>query len=85
MSLDSRSRMISFRISHQEYEKFRDLCFTSGTRSVSELARVAINSLLTKPPAAATHDSLDLRVSQLEARLHQVSLELKSLQHKPNP
>ena len=49
MSLESRNRMISFRLSAEEYEKFRELCFSSGIRSVSEMARVAINTLLQQP------------------------------------
>ena len=74
--------MISFRLSAEEYEKFRELCFTSGIRSVSEMARVAINTLL-QTPSRVSHESLEARVSDLEGRLHILSLELKSLnQHR---
>jgi hypothetical protein len=41
--------MISFRLTAEEYDRFRELCSTCGTRSVSELARAAINSLLKQP------------------------------------
>jgi hypothetical protein len=78
MSLESRNRMISFRLSAEEYEKFRELCFTSGIRSVSEMARVAINTLLQQPTRAG-HDSLEARVADLEGRLHILALEIKSL------
>ncbi len=49
MSLDPRSRMISFRLTADEYDKCRELCFAQGLRSVSEMARAAINLLLQQP------------------------------------
>jgi hypothetical protein len=78
MSPDSRNRMISFRLSPEEYEKFRELCFSSGIRSLSEMARVAINNFLThQTPKSATQNSLDARISDLENRLQILSNELK--------
>ncbi len=82
MSLESRNRMVSFRLSAEEYEKFREFCFTSGIRSVSEMARVAINTLV-QEPGRAGRESLEARVSDLEGRLHILALEIKSLnQHR---
>jgi hypothetical protein len=67
--------MISFRLSTQEYEEFREYCETRGA-SGSELARAAVNRLI--------HDShvsngsvLEGRVNELEGQLHLLSLELK--------
>ena len=57
--------MISFRLSAEEYEKFRELCFSSGIRSVSEMARVAINTLLQEPRRVSS-ESLEARVAELE-------------------
>jgi hypothetical protein len=74
--------MISFRLSAEEYAKFRELCFTSGIRSVSEMARVAINALL-QQPSRVGQESLEARVADLEGRLHILALEIKSLnQHQ---
>jgi hypothetical protein len=82
MSLESRNRMVSFRLSAEEYEKFREFCFTSGIRSVSEMARVAINTLVQQPDRAG-RESLEARVTDLEGRLHILALEIKSLnQHR---
>jgi len=80
MSLESRSRMISFRLSADEYERFRELCFTHGIRSVSEMARAAIKLML-EQPARAPQEALESRVSELEGRLHMLSMELKRLHH----
>ena len=77
--LQSRSRMISFRLTSAEYQQIHDLCFHHGIRSVSELTRVAINSLLHQPSTAPAQSSLDARVSDLEARLQALTNELKGI------
>jgi hypothetical protein len=70
--------MISFRLTAEEYEKFRELCFTQGIGSISEMARAAINMLL-QQPARAPQEALESRVAELEGRLHMLALELKKL------
>jgi len=70
--------MISFRLTADEYDRFRELCSTCGTRSVSELARAAINSLL-KQPAQGPEEALEYRVAELEGRLNMLSLEFRKL------
>lgn len=78
MSPESRSRMISLRLTAEEYDCLRELCFTHGIRSVSEMARTAINMLL-QDPALVPQESLDTRVAELESRLHMLALEVKKL------
>ena len=70
--------MVSFRLTADEYDRFRELCSTCGTRSVSELARAAINSLL-KQPAQAPSQALESRVAELEGRVNMLRLELREL------
>lgn len=76
--------MISFRISEEEYDRFRELCFTHGIRSLSEMARAAINMLL-QQPARVPHESLETRVAELEGRLHMLSLQLQRLHQVSAP
>ena len=76
--------MISFRLTAEEYEKFRELCFTHGVGSISEMARAAINLLL-QQPARAPQEALEYRVSELEGRLHMLALELKKLNQDGQP
>jgi hypothetical protein len=45
--LSARSRMISVRLSEDEYSALLSLCATSGARSVSDLARNALRMLAT--------------------------------------
>jgi hypothetical protein len=70
--------MISFRLTAEEYDRFRDLCYSNGIRSVSEMARTAINMMLAQP-SRAPQEALESRVSELESRLHLLSLEIKKL------
>jgi len=74
----SKSRMISFRVTEEEYDRFRGVCFTRGISSVSELARAAIDMVLCQtqhPPQGA----LEFRVTELETRIQALSLELQKV------
>jgi hypothetical protein len=72
--------MISFRLTMGEYKRFRELCFTHGVRSVSELARAAIHMLL-QQSAQVPQQSLESRVAAMEGRLHMLSLEIRLLSY----
>lgn len=78
MPIESRSRMISFRLTAEEYDRCRQLCYDQGLESVSEMARAAINLLLQQPTRAPQH-VLESRVAELESRLHLLALELKRI------
>ena len=84
MSLESRSRMISFRLTAEEYDRFRELCYSNGIRSVSEMARTAINTMLSKPDRGP-QGTLETRVSELESRVHLLSVEIKKLSQHSSP
>jgi hypothetical protein len=74
--------MISFRLTAEEYDRFLELCSDCGTRSVSELARAAINSLL-KQPAQVPAETLEGRVTELEGRVNMLRSEFRKLRHQP--
>src|SRR5579863_2566126 len=44
--LKRRSRMISFRLSEEEYEGLKNVCVALGARSLSDIARDAVHRLL---------------------------------------
>lgn len=70
--------MISFRLTAEEYDRFHDLCAACGTRSVSELARTAINALL-KQPADVPRESLECQVAALEGRVNMLLSEFRKM------
>ena len=73
--------MISFRLTTEEYDRFRELCATCGTRSVSELARTAINALL-KQPADVPRETLECQVAALEGRVNMLLTEFKRMRER---
>jgi hypothetical protein len=80
MSMNPRSKMISFRLSPEEYEHFREVCLTQGTRSFSEMARAAVNKLAQDPDAAyATNGAVESRLRNLETRVQVLAAELRRL------
>jgi len=70
--------MISFRLTEEEHERFRQLCLSHGIRSVSELARLAMNSYFDRP-LRASYEGLESRIIELENRLQILSNELQRL------
>jgi hypothetical protein len=76
--------MISFRLTAEEYDRFRELCYSNGIRSVSEMARAAINMMLSQP-SRVPQEALESRVAELESRLRLLSLEIKKLNQHSGP
>jgi len=68
-----RNKMVSFRLSLEEYARFQTVCEARGIRSLSDLARTAMLSM------AASQDSPDplwLEVGALRNQLSSLSREL---------
>ncbi len=70
----SKSRMVSFRLSEEEYLQFREACSVHGVRSLSELARVAMQKMASHPKT-----TIDLQIQQLRDRVLSLSAELEGL------
>jgi len=68
----SRDRVVYFRVSAQEYQRYRQWCEMAGTRSVSELVRTAMDQFLSNNHNA---DSTSLLIEKLE-RLERAVSEL---------
>jgi len=67
--------MISFRLSAEEYNAYREACSRVGIRSISELARAGLQQLF----AAPAGKGLDHRLNDLRDRIAFLSLELDRL------
>jgi hypothetical protein len=76
--LKRRSRMISFRLSEEEYTSLRSLCINEGARSVSDLARDALSRLVTKTPNGSS-PYLETTVRTMQSRIDAMDMELKRL------
>jgi Arc/MetJ-type ribon-helix-helix transcriptional regulator len=84
---ESRSRTISFRLTHHEYERFRHLCTARGHDSVSEMVRSAVKNLLGQtelPPSQAPEPEIQTRVSILESHVAALAAALAEMDHRIN-
>ena len=80
MVLNPKSRMISIRISNEEYEGLRSLCISQGARSVSDLARTAMNNMLSiSSDPANTGTSVELRFQELHGRINLLDRRIEQL------
>jgi hypothetical protein len=78
MSIASRDKMISFRVSKKDYERLRAFRLAQGVRSISELARVALDDFI-RNLSPSGEEALAMRVNELEGQLRGLALELKHL------
>jgi hypothetical protein len=84
--LKRRSRMISFRLSEDEYASLRNLCENEGARSISDLARDAVHRLMQKDSETQVEtvlralegrmDTLDLQVQRLSVAVGEVPAQM---------
>jgi hypothetical protein len=79
-----RTRIVSFRLSEEEYDRLLEICASAGMRGVSEMARAGIQLIL-RDALRAPEAALETRVSDLEVRLRQLSLELKRISQQLPP
>jgi hypothetical protein len=71
---DNKSRIVTFRLSDEEFQQFKTLCAANGTRSVSEVARFAIGSVL--------HGDIALPEAQLRTQIRQLDDKVALLDRK---
>jgi len=75
--LKRRTRMISFRLSEEEYEGLKRICIRLGARSLSDIARDAVQRLLNNGAELKNDGSAQLRV--LYERIDALDQEVKRL------
>ena len=75
--LKRRSRMISFRVSEDEYVGLKNLCVNEGARSVSDMARDAVQRLISK--RSWPNNQLEIVVQVLQGRIEALDVEVKRL------
>jgi hypothetical protein len=71
---DRRKEMISLRLSEEEFELLKTRYHTYGARNVSELARVALQRMMTGP--AAIEGGFTEKLADLDSRVHALESEI---------
>lgn len=76
-ALKRRSRMVSFRLSEEEYEGLKHICMTIGARSLSDIARDAVQRLLSNGTEPKSYSDAQLRI--LYEKMDALDQEVKRL------
>ena len=71
--LNPRSRMISVRLSEEEYSALRRLCTVTGARSVSDLTRDAMRVLL---KSSNREDGLGIHVDEFRSQMRSLDQKI---------
>ncbi len=74
-------RMVSFRLSEEEYQQFLRLCRASNARSISAVARSAMHYWLERGPFNRD-DPTSRKLEKLEARVALLTAEVERLQQR---
>lgn len=74
----SKTKMISFRLSQEEFLEFRNICVQEGFASFSDLVRVAVQQLLAKR-AHQREMSLQASMEQIQSRMDELDRNIKRL------
>ena len=78
----TRSRMVSVRLSEDEYSALRELCSTTGARSVSDLTRDAMHAFLN---GANGEQTLHTRMSEFSDRMNYLGRRIDELFERVAP
>jgi Arc/MetJ-type ribon-helix-helix transcriptional regulator len=70
-------RLISFRLSEEEYQEMKRLCADEGSRSLSDFVRSAFHNLINENGHLET--VLELKLRKLDQRLGDIQREFKEL------
>ena len=86
--LKPRSRIVSFRLSQEEYEALESTCIAAGARSISDFARSAACSLSVQnnglPEKAPDFRALQKRVEDLDREVRRLTYLVELTQtHAP--
>ena len=79
MTIESRrSKMVTFRVSMEEYHSHEAACIARRVRSISELARAAVQQWIKESSPA---NPLDTELQHVEKRIQALAHELERLQY----
>ena len=77
--LKPRERLVYFRVSEDEFRQFVSVCEQGGARSVSDLARSAVQRLIADGNRQREDDELTNKMYRLERLIAQVTEQLQLL------
>ena len=82
--LKPRNRIVYFRVSEEEFQRFNDLCKIRGARSLSDLFRSAVKHFADGKPDNSVSDDLSEKLDQLDEQLSALNRRLDEIS-TPSP
>ena len=79
--LKPRERLVYFRVSEDEFRQFVSVCEQAGARSLSDLARSAVQRLIQEGARQREDDQLADRMHRLEKLISKVTEQLQLLNY----
>lgn len=80
--LKPRERLVYFRVSEDEFRQFVSVCEQAGARSVSDLARSAVQRLIAEGNRQREDEALTNKMHRLERLIAQVTEQLQLLSNQ---
>jgi len=80
---DRRRKMISLRLSEVEYEVLKTHYRTYGARNISDLARLALQRIMTGPDTS--HDGFAAKLAELDGRVQALESQFQMIRLRSNP
>ena len=77
-----KTRIVTFRLSEEEFHSFRNICISEGFGSFSELIRVAVQELIASRHGCSA-EALRAARERLNARIEEVGRDVKQLKTSP--
>ncbi len=77
--LKPRERLVYFRITEDEFHQFAGVCEQAGARSISDLARNAVQRLIAEGARERKDESLTPKMQSLEKLIAEVTEQLQML------
>ena len=77
--LKPRERLVYFRITEDEFHQFASVCEQEGARSISDLARSAVQRLITECNRVHEAQGLAPKMESLEKMIAEVTAQLQML------
>jgi Arc/MetJ-type ribon-helix-helix transcriptional regulator len=77
--LTRRNKVISIRLSNDEYDQLQTLCLSKGADSISELTRAAMKLLLAQEAEGHGHGQVESQVTEMQQRVTALDREVARL------
>ena len=76
--LSPRNRLVYFRVSEEEFQRFSALCLSEGARSLSEFARCAVQRFI-DGSLPGREDPVNLRLKRLDSLIEELEIRIRLL------